>query len=371
MWESTFFLNIIILKHYIIMNKIVVIFLSLLISNIAFAQTSNCQQAISNELFQNKLIQIKSQKTDQKKLITSNQFVKRYCFSSTQVKEIAALFEDDFSRLQFAKRAYFKVVDKENFYDVYDAFIYYSVVFRLHDYTKSLNKESNNSDSSSGTSNKVVFPNYNYPKYSEYEGEYNCTDVISRSEFIQLAKKIKNTDEDNIKLKKAKELTNEKCLSTTQIMKLASLIKSDNLKFNFAKHGYYIVSDIENYSSMLEVFESPRLKMQFRQFLNSNQNSCKVSQQEFDQIAKSISMENFNSAKVNTAKHLIEQKNCFTPQQILKIVEDFSYENSKLEIAIFAYKHSIEKENYYSIVSGALGFNSSKKKLLNYINSQK
>ena len=86
-------------------------------------------------------------------------------------------------------------------------------------------------------------------------------------------------------------------------------------------------------------------------------------------ILNTLRNESFNSTRLNAAKHIIETKNCLSPEQIKAIVDLFDYENSRLEIAIVGYDFTKNKNDYYTIVSGGLGFDSSKKKLLNYINS--
>lgn len=355
------------------MSKIAALVLSLLISGTIVAQ-NNCQQAISNEQFQTKFSQLKSQSTDQKKLFIGKQLVKKYCFSSSQIKEMASIFDDDFSRLEFAKRAYENTVDKENYYDVYDAFIYYSVVFRLHDFILSIKTSVDNSSNDTNNANALIFPRYNYPDYNKYQGDKNCFELISNNDFIQLAKELNSIKNDQLKFNKASDIINSKCLSTEQLMQLASLIESENYRFSFAKEAYNAVSDIENYIEMKQVFNTPRIRAQFSQFINSKdittEDACQVPDEKFNQIIHEIKIENFNSAKVTTAKHLIQQNDCFSAQQISSIVNIFDYENSKLEIAIFSYKFSNDKSNYYSVVSKALGFNSSKNKLLNYIKSQ-
>lgn len=351
------------------MNKLVVFIIITLFSGNILAQSITCKRAISNEQFQTKVRQLESQITDQEKLLIGKKILNKHCFSCAQIKEMASLFQDDFSRLEFSKQAYKKVVDKENFYDVYDAFIHYSVVFRLHDFVNSNTSISNNSNVN--TSNKVSFPNYNYPSYKNYNGTLNCNNIASRSDFTQIASTLNSIQKEQEKIKIAKELIHGKCFSTTQLMKLASLLKSDNHKFNFTIEAYKVVSDIDNYTEIQQVFHNPRLKAEFLNFINSNnKHICQVSDEEFVQIIQKINLENFNSAKLTTAKHLIQQNDCYSNKQISSIISLFDYENSKLEIAIYSYKYSNDKNNYYSTISKALGFNSSKKKLMNYIKTQ-
>jgi hypothetical protein len=353
------------------MKKIAILILLLTITGTIYSQSKKCQDPIANQQFQLKYKQVKNQTSDQKRLFIAKQIVGKYCFSSAQVKEMASVFENDYTRLEFAKKAFRNTTDKDNFYDVYDAFIYYSVVFRLHDYILSLKTPVKDTD----TSNKLNFPNYNYPNNTNYSGERNCDEVITKKEFLTIAHEIQNVKNDQGKYSKATSILNNKCFSTAQLMKLASLLNSENYRLSFVKDAYNVVSDIENYREIKQVLATPKAKTQLTIFIE-NQNTtdsdlCRVNSEKFNQISEAIKIENFNSSKVNTAKHLIQQNDCFSSQQINALVSMFDYENSRLEISIYAYKFTKDQSNYYTVVSKAFGFNSSKKKLMDYINSQK
>jgi hypothetical protein len=357
------------------MKKIAIIILLLTITGTIYSQGKKCQNPIPDQQFQLKYKQVKNQTSDQKRLFIAKQIVGKYCFSSSQVKEMASLFENDYTRLEFAKKAFRNTPDKDNFYDVYDAFIYYSVVFRLHDYVLSLKTLPEDTDTHNEPSNKLNFPNYNYPNYKIYNGDKNCYEVVQDNEFIKIALEIFKIKSDQERYSHATSILNDKCFSTDQLMKLASLLKSENHRLSFAKEAYNVVSDIENYQEIKQVFSTPRVKTQFTIFMGNQSatedNLCKVSSEKFNQISEAIKIENFNSSKVNTAKHLIQQNDCFSSQQINTLVSMFDYENSRLEIAIYAYNFTKDQSNYYTVVSKAFGFNSSKKKLMDYINSQK
>jgi len=352
------------------MKKTIILLLISVITLTLSAQEKNCQQAISSQQFQLKLNQIKSKTNDQKRLQIAKQIVTRDCFSSAQVKEIASLFENDYIRFEFAKRAYRNTVDKDNFYDVYDAFIYYSVVFKLHDYVKSVKKPTSNTNVV--IPEKIVFPNYKYPSYKNYHGTRKCENILKNSLFIEKVREIKNIQNDQKRYIKATVFVKNNCLSTAQIMKTSSFIKNENYKLSFAKEAYNFVSDVDNFMEMKQVFNTPRLRMDFVNFLNKqgNINTCKVPSQEYNKMISTIKNENFNSAKLNTAKHLIQSKKCFSALQIKGIVNLFDYENSRLEIAILAYNFTENKSDYYSIVSQAFGFESSKQKLRDYIKNK-
>jgi len=357
------------------MKKIFTLVLLLSITGTIYSQSKKYLEPTNDQQFKVKYKQVKNQTNDQKRLFIAKQIVNKYCFSSTQVKEMASLFENDYTRLEFAKRAFRNTTDKENFYDVYDAFIYYSVVFRLHDYILSLKTHIKDTDTSLEPSASINFPNYNYPNYKNYKGDKNCHEVVQHKEFLKIAKEIFSIKSDQGRYTHATSVVNNKCFSTSQLMKLASLLKSESYRLSFAKEAYNVVSDIENYKEIKQVFSTPRVITQFTIFMGNesatDNNLCMVSSEKFNQITQVIKIENFNSSKVNTAKHLIQQNNCFSSQQINAIVSLFNYENSRLEIAIHAYKFTKDQSNYYTIVSKAFGFNSSKKKLMDYINSQK
>ncbi len=58
--------------------------------------------------------------------------------------------------------------------------------------------------------------------------------------------------------------------------------------------------------------------------------------------------------------------NSYTAEQVLRILELFSFESTKLKLAKFAYDNCINKESYY-VVNSAFAFSSSTRELTNYI----
>ncbi len=360
------------------MKKLVVFLLLTAFTVFLYAQEKNCNYPLSSPQFQQKFAQIKS-KPESGKLQFAKQVVKSYCFSSNQIKEIASLFENDYDRYEFAKAAYHSTFDKENFYDVYDAFIYYSVVFRLHDYVKKLDDSGNNQDTESNNILNIEFPNYNYPPFSRYQGNKNCTNLIKSNNFNLIAKKVNSANSENEKYTNAIRLIKGKCMPTAYLMKIASLFTSEENRFKFAKAVVSSVYDLDNYVEMKQIFNTPRARSEFMNFLgnlnttsnnSSSSNSCKVSNNEYQNIIISIKNEKFNFAKVKTAKHLIQTKKCFTALQIKGIVELFDFESSRIDLAKHAYDFTINQSDYYTTVSQVLGFANSKKQLLDYINNK-
>jgi len=356
------------------MKSILAFLFSTVIVLSLYSQQKPCKTPIAAQSFQQKYIQIKNQQNDKKKLLIAKQLVRTDCFSSAQVKEIAALFQNDTERLDFAKSAFNSVVDKENFYDVYDAFVYYSMVFRLHEYVQN-NSGSSISENIEMESVNIEFPSYIYPDFKKYRGQRNCNQLITELEFNKIAQLIYSSDKQQ-KLEIGVEQVNNKCFPVEYLMKIGSLLSSDYEKIEFSKIAIQNVYDIDQFIEMKQLFNSPRGQSEFMDILNdtpvqnNNFAECMVSQDEYEKIISTIKNEAFNSNKVSTAKHIIQTKKCLTSLQIKGVVDLFDYENSKLEIAMMAYEYVVNKGDYYMTVSESLGFESSKKRLLDYIKNQ-
>ncbi|MFO7828905.1 MAG: DUF4476 domain-containing protein [Bacteroidales bacterium] len=359
------------------MKKIVALILLTAFATTVFSQ-NDCTRPLSTQQFQQRYQQIKNRAPESSQLQLANQFVKSYCFSSNQIKEIALLFDDDNIRLQFAKTAYQNTTDKNNYYEVFDAFIYYSSVFRLHDFISNTTSESDPT-SNDNENTQIEFPDYNYPEFKNYRGQENCDRYISDRQFNYIVTQINATEDENAKLSKAKTLIQNNCIPTAYLMKIGSLFPSDAKRYEFAKASVNSVYDIDQYIEMQQIFFTPRNRSSFADFLSGVQttstgqastNECFITDNEYNQIIGSLKKESFNSTKLKSAKYIIETKKCLSPLQIKGIVELFDYENSRLEMAMLGYDFTKNKDDYYNIVSEALGFENSKRKLLDHINKR-
>ncbi len=69
---------------------------------------------------------------------------------------------------------------------------------------------------------------------------------------------------------------------------------------------------------------------------------------DFNSAKNSISSKTFEDSKITTAKQIIKA-NCLRADQIKQIMEVMDYEDSRLEIAKFAYQYCFDPNNYYKI----------------------
>jgi hypothetical protein len=89
--------------------------------------------AVSQERLDADLQSLSAERDDGSRLGQAKELAHRHWLSSLQVKAIASRLADDKARLEFATAAFPRTVDPENFYEVYDAFVSFSHVMRLHD----------------------------------------------------------------------------------------------------------------------------------------------------------------------------------------------------------------------------------------------
>jgi len=88
---------------------------------------------------------------------------------------------------------------------------------------------------------------------------------------------------------------------------------------------------------------------------------------DYQSAKKSIADKTFEDTKLTLAKQ-IAGSNCMSAGQIRGIMKLFTFENSKLDFAKFAYDHCCDKTNYFK-VDDAFEFDNSSKELNDYISS--
>ncbi|MBS1742949.1 MAG: DUF4476 domain-containing protein [Bacteroidetes bacterium] len=90
-------------------------------------------------------------------------------------------------------------------------------------------------------------------------------------------------------------------------------------------------------------------------------NGWAMKQGDFTAAKKSISDASFEDTKLSTAKS-IASNNCLSSDQVVAICNLFSFEDSKLAFAKYAYKYTVDPKNYFK-VNNVFSFDSSKEEL--------
>jgi len=88
----------------------------------------------------------------------------------------------------------------------------------------------------------------------------------------------------------------------------------------------------------------------------------------FNDVKQSINNASFEDTKVQTAKTILAN-NFVTTDQVMELCNLFSFENSKVDFAKFAYNRTVDPNNFYR-VANIFTFDGSKRELNNFISSQ-
>ena len=86
---------------------------------------------------------------------------------------------------------------------------------------------------------------------------------------------------------------------------------------------------------------------------------------DFQSITGSIARNDFENTKLQVAKQICDSR-CFTSAQVRDITRIFEFENTRLEFAKYAYKHTYDLSNYY-LVNDAFEFETSKTDLSRFV----
>ncbi len=342
----------------------------------AFAQGKrNCVTPVSNIVYQQLFASLKSRQDETQKLNMAKRIARENCMTTDQVKKIAEIFENDYNRLAYVQLAYDNTTDKDNFYEIYNSFTYFSNVFRLHDYVME----------SRGTKSPVVdqpnadvmsFPNLDYPDYRKYFGKIGCKNIITDQDFNNLAERVFKENTEERKLTAAVNISAFNCLQTSQAMKIASLLQNESSRLDYLQKTYHKVFDPDNYKFAMQLFTSDNSKKEFNNLIGGNPGTvittdppCEVSAQDFAAMKSQISRQSFINTKLNLAKQSIKSKNCFKTAQIIELIALFPYSDSKMEIAKFAYDYTTDRENYVK-VADSFTFSKDKDDFLKFLNTK-
>ncbi len=335
--------------------------------NFAFAQLPEMHPGI----FKHKVEEIKSFHHEYQKLDEAIKLCGTFSLSSNQVRLMAAVFKNDQERYRFAVSAFPNCIDKGNFYDVYDAFAYFSTAFRLHDFI--LAYQNGNLPNNQGQ-DAPVFPELNYPVWRTYAGPVNCQRPASEMEFLMMAREVYRQRSEMERFNVLKTTLDNRCFPVAQMMKFSSMLQNEQNRYTFLTNGFSNIYDLRNLPFLEQMFSHPDVRVRFQAFVQSHLPSpappqpapCAVSSTEMDVIVADINLRTFNNSRLTLAKQIIEQKECLTAAQISRIVQTVDYEDSKLELAKFAWDFCVDKRNYYT-VNNAFEYESSISELDAYI----
>lgn len=356
------------------MKRLFLAILFTAIGNITFSQNpqGETSESLSERMFNQYFDQFGMQKTDAMRMQIGKSWMNRYSLTSYQVKKLAQLFYSDEERLVFAMSVYPSVRDKENFYEVYDVFAFFSTVFRLHDFVNGFNVHPPLNQPP-----VMQFPPFMYPVWEGYIGPRGCQMPVAEEDFNFLAFQVQQQPDENQKFKLAVDISRNNCLSVAQQMKVATLLMKEAKRLNFLKSVSQYAFDQRNLEAAAQVFNQPSHRDDFLVFIQRTfpstgfdpmppHNPCLINDFDFRDIVKMIDKQSFNNTRLSMARQTISARKCFSSQQILTLVKLMEFETTRMELAKFAYDYCIDREKYF-LVTDAFEYESSKEELLKYI----
>jgi len=91
-----------------------------------------------------------------------------------------------------------------------------------------------------------------------------------------------------------------------------------------------------------------------------------MSPSEFNALLNTIDNQSFESTKLMIAKQAINQHQFISTAQVSALINSFSFESSKLDLAKYAYQYTIDRNNYFHLYNN-FTFDSSVRSLGEYI----
>ena len=261
----------------------------------------------------------------------------------SELIDACRFFTSDRRKYRICVNAYPKVIDKRNFFQVYDLFSSFSFAMKLY----------HNTQANQNTSSQIDYPNADY-----YHGIVTnaCKQPMSEYQFNSLYSKRGNGR--NYTINDLKDIIAHNCLSTAQIMKLTEMLQSNGDRLELLQFSFPYSFDLENFYYTEQLINENYLKQRLIRFIDleitkiNNQpgyNDCMpLSQNEFEYVLKSIKDERFSKERLQLAKQHIE-RNCFSIPRISAIVSQFNFDKDKLDILKMSFQNCPEKDQFYKL----------------------
>ncbi len=296
-----------------------------------------------------------------------------------ELEEACYYMPNDKVKYRLCVAAYPGIVDKNNFFSIYDAFSSFSYAMMLYHNTQAKDGNFDPNDSPGEHYDSIIFPSC-----EDYIGltGVNCSAPMSKSDFNYLFNNLRFNNDDDQQLMYLKQQVSTHCFSVAQIMTLGLELQLERNRLKFLKFSLDRCFDMKNFSKSLQVINHTYYKEDLRQYIDdhfrsisqlptqepSPVNDCFVSNGEFAHVMTSIKDQTFPSKQKVMAKKYIAKK-CFSTEQLLKIVSIFKFSSDKLDVVMYLYDYAPELDKMY-MFRDALEFNSTQRKFDNFLLDQ-
>jgi Domain of unknown function (DUF4476) len=336
------------------MKKIVLVVLTLCQLS-AFSQ--NCSTPVSDNLLSNIQNQILSAATTTLALQKGREVAQSNCYTSLQAKDIIQLYLQDVHKTEIAKLIYSNVIDKHNFFTIYEVYTNAPALASLAQFVSNYTLQQ-----TAGAS--IVFDKSNVllPEYDRYTGiKIENQQPLTTNAFAQLLISINNTN-PYIQLQNAITTDPAKYYSVAQVMEIAMLFQNEEMRLNVLQHYVTQSIDIFNYPFALQLLNTLANKNIYQQSIysylknngtgsssNNGSFSCRniITDAEAVNIKNSLEKIKFASTKSKQYKAVLRNK-CLTTSQIKMLVLLFN-NTERLDLVKYSYDYCSDAQNYYKL----------------------
>ncbi len=336
------------------MKKIALVVLTLCQLS-AFSQ--NCSTPVSNNLLSNIQNQILSAATTTLALQKGREVAQSNCYTSLQAKDIIQLYLQDVHKTEIAKLIYPNVIDKRNYFVIYEIYTNASALASLAQFVSNYTLQQT-------AGGNIVFDKSNVllPVYDRYTGiKIEDQQPLTTSAFQQVLTTIYNLN-PQIQLQNALTTDQSKYFSVAQVMEIALLFQNEDMRLNILQHYIPKCIDIFNYPFALQLLTTLANKNIYQQSIyayvrnngtgnnsNSGSFSCRniITDAEAANIKNSLEKIKFASTKSKQYKAVLRNK-CLTTLQIKMLVLLFN-NTERLDLVKYSYDYCSDAQNYYKI----------------------
>ncbi len=278
---------------------------------------------------------IRRQPFDDDKLRIAEQVSRGNNLTALQVRDFTELMTFESTKLSFAKCAYTKVLDPQNYYVVYDAFTFSSSVSELANYTNAIGF-------SGGQTYTGTYGGSNGSHQGGGHGHTcssSCNHGVGTNSYYGTS-------------------SSGSCGGGN--VGVNGYYGSSSTTVVGSGNGMTYTGQINSVPVVPVVPAIPMCGM-----CSGHHEMNVVCEGEFGNIAGAVCRQTFESDKILVAKQAIGCK-MVSADQVRRLMGKFTFESTKLDFAKWAYRHCWDAQNYY-IVNDAFTFSSSVRELDEFI----
>jgi hypothetical protein len=192
--------------------------------------TNGDEMAMSATSFENLRTTLRQEKFTSSKMVIIRQALRDNFFTTDQVKQLAQQFSFEDDKLQIAKLAYNRTVDKANYHLLYSIFSY--------------------------SSSKEDLAKYIMDNGGSGDDTYTVKPVVGTEDFNRIKSRLQASFSDNTRLGIARQSIDNYYFSAEQIREMVQIFPFEASKLEIAKYAYGKTVDKNNYGIIQELLNT-------------------------------------------------------------------------------------------------------------------